>query len=313
MFKNLLILFVVVAMAQQVFAQQNPLYSHYVNNELLSNPAYAGSKGMMEIGLLYRTQWVGFDGAPKTLTAAIHSPIPNKNFALGFSLFNDQIGIDRTTGFNIAYAYHVPLNEKLKWSFGFQGTFFFQKRNINELDAVQSSSGDLAYSDIKEKSFLMNFGAGTYLYGKNFAVGIGVPNILEGGWFSRNEDAINQQNHYFITGAYQIDISDPIKIQPTAALRFTKGAPMQFEGNLNLIFYDMVLVGGGFRSDKSAILMLNYFLGRDNGIRNKIFKIGYAYDLAFKELRDYTSGSHEVILSFGLSKKGERHISPRYY
>jgi hypothetical protein len=134
-----------------------------------------------------------------------------------------------------------------------------------------------------------------------------------GKWINSNERNINQVNHYFVTGSYIADINHIFKLMPTVAMRFTENAPIQFEGNLNAILYDRLMLGAGFRSDKSAIFMANYFHLFNNGVRTNEFRFGYAYDLAWQPLRSNSMGSHELILTFGISRKNERHISPRFF
>jgi type IX secretion system PorP/SprF family membrane protein len=309
----LISLILVAIQLKEIQAQQDAFYSHYIFNELVSNPAYAGSKEMLSVGMLYRAQWVDFEGSPKTFTVGVHSPLKNKNMALGGSIIQDKITVFSNTTLSFMYAYHIPFNKKIKLSVGLQGSLLFERVNLNELDAFNSNNPDQAFLDINKKSFHPNVGTGAYLYGKNFSFGVGIPHLIMGKWINSNERNINQVNHYFVTGSYTADINHIFKLMPTVAMRFTENAPIQFEGNLNAILYDRLMLGAGFRSDKSAIFMVNYFHLFNNGVRTNEFRFGYAYDLAWQPLRSNSMGSHELILTFGLSRKNERHISPRFF
>ena len=57
------------------YAQQDAQYTQYMYNTISVNPAYAGSRGVMSILGLHRSQWVGLDGAPRTQTLSVHTPL----------------------------------------------------------------------------------------------------------------------------------------------------------------------------------------------------------------------------------------------
>lgn len=306
-------LLLVLSPLSVIKAQQDAFYSHYIFNELVSNPAYAGSKDMFSVGMLYRAQWTSFEGTPKTMTLGLHGKLKNQNMALGGSIIQDRITVFNNTTFSFIYAYHLPFRKNLKLSIGLQGSLLYQNVDLTDLDAFNSSTPDPAFQDMKRNSFHPNVGTGVYLYGKDFSFGVGIPHLIMGKWVKNNEKNINQANHYFITGSYTASINHMFKLLPTVALRFTENAPLQIEGNLNAILYDRLMLGAGFRSDKSAIFMANYFHLFNNGVRTNEFRFGYAYDLAWKPLRSNSNGTHEVILTFGLSRKNERHLSPRFF
>lgn len=59
------------------FAQQDAQFTQYMYNTININPAYAGSRGVMSVFGLYRTQWVGLDGAPETSSFSVNTPVGN--------------------------------------------------------------------------------------------------------------------------------------------------------------------------------------------------------------------------------------------
>ena len=75
-----------------IFAQQDAMFTKYVFNSLNYNPAYAGAKDHMSIGLLHRTQWWGIEGAPSTQSFFAHTPLKNDRVGVGINIFNDKIG-----------------------------------------------------------------------------------------------------------------------------------------------------------------------------------------------------------------------------
>ncbi|RZJ33007.1 MAG: type IX secretion system membrane protein PorP/SprF, partial [Flavobacterium sp.] len=93
-------------------AQQDPEYTHYMYNMSVINPAYAtDNEGVINIGGLYRTQWVGAVGAPKTASVFVHSPI-FKRVEAGISVVSDEIGdVVKENNIYADFAYVLPLSE----------------------------------------------------------------------------------------------------------------------------------------------------------------------------------------------------------
>jgi len=77
--KKVLIAFVLVVVSfEAITAQQDAQYTQYMYNTLVVNPAYAGSRGLLSLNGLHRSQWIGVDGAPTTQTLSLHSPVGKK-------------------------------------------------------------------------------------------------------------------------------------------------------------------------------------------------------------------------------------------
>ncbi|MCF1423280.1 PorP/SprF family type IX secretion system membrane protein, partial [Mangrovimonas futianensis] len=89
-------------------AQQDPQYTQYMYNMNVMNPAYAGSFEGLSLGALYRSQWVGVDGAPKTATFNGHMPVGRK-VGLGLSFVNDQIGPVKENNAYVDFSYTLEL------------------------------------------------------------------------------------------------------------------------------------------------------------------------------------------------------------
>src|SRR5690625_7833956 len=118
-----------------MLAQQDPQYTQYMYNTQVINPAYSGNREMLSFGLLYRTQWVGIEGAPKTVTFTTNSPIgKRRNMGLGLSVIHDEIGPSTQTDVAIDYAYAIPVDDDTRLSFGIKGGFDVLVVDFTKLD-----------------------------------------------------------------------------------------------------------------------------------------------------------------------------------
>ena len=183
-----------------VNAQQEPMFTQYMFNSLSFNPAYAGSHEYMSIRLLYRNQWVDFDGAPKTQTFTIHSPV-NDRIGLGLSVFNDEIGVTGSTGANLSYAYRFLVGSG-KLSLGLQGGVTNWRADFDQLKFRDPSDGDIAFAGISDTQWLPNFGAGIFYYSKLWYAGFSVPRLLENNLRDNQSTNVSQsaklRRHYYL-------------------------------------------------------------------------------------------------------------------
>jgi type IX secretion system PorP/SprF family membrane protein len=312
--KYLLLILLTKGGAMHLNAQQQSLFSHYFWNEQHYNPAYAGSREMLHAQTIYRMQWVGFDGAPQTANATLHSPLKNEKFALGFNFFNDRIGAYRANGITAQYAFRLPLTAKIKLSLGLQGGVELGNINFNDL-VTDDGLADPVTANWNQHSITPIVGTGLYLYGEQFSFGFGIPQLLNSQIMSNEKTVLDQVTHYFISGAYQWNINSDFRLLPTATLRIVKGAPVQSEFHISTIMYDIVQAGLGIRTDRSLILMVQAFPKLTE--KKYPVRVGYAYDVATRAIRPVASGSHELMLSFGMPRKENTSFpkikSPRYF
>ena len=217
------------------FAQQDAQFTQYMYNTININPAYAGSRGVMSIFGLHRTQWVGLDGAPTTNAFSVNTPINNSNLGLGVSLVNDKIGPTSDNTLSADLSYTVPMNEEYKLSFGVKAS-----GNIFNLDTEKLNPADVDPSlQNFNNEFSVNFGAGVYLHSDKLYLGLSVPNFLQDTKYNDNDIAVFQErmNFYFI-GGYVFDVSPSIKFKPAVLTKLVTGAPLQVDASANFLFFD---------------------------------------------------------------------------
>ncbi|MEZ4838766.1 type IX secretion system membrane protein PorP/SprF [Flavobacterium sp.] len=300
--KFLLIALMFTAFA--ALAQQDAQYTQYMYNTINVNPAYAGSRGVMSIFGLHRTQWVGLDGAPVTNAASINTPINNSNLGVGLSFVNDKIGPTNENAISADVSYTVKTSETFKLSFGIKGTANLFNLDVNKLNP--QDQGDPQFQNLDNK-FTPNLGAGVYFHSDKMYVGLSVPNFFETKRYSDNDVAINAErmNFYLIAG-YVFDLSYNLKFKPALLSKAVEGAPLQVDVSANFLYNDKFMLGAAWRWDAAVSAMAGF------QITDGLF-IGYGYDHETTRLRRFNSGSHEIFLRFELFKKHSKIVSPRFF
>lgn len=288
-----------------VNAQQDALYSQYMFNPFMINPAYAGSRETMSGTLILREQWRGIEGAPSTQTFSMHSPLPKENMALGINIFNDGIGPTRNTGMLLTYAYHLKLG-KAKLSFGLRGGMFNSRLDVSKLNYFDPN--DRFSANGATRALVPTFDFGTYLYTKSFFAGLSVNHLLENkiNYPNLPSDAyVVMKRHYLFSTGAAIQIGENTVFKPTALVKYTEGAPVNIDINTSFLFSKALWLGAGYRSSKSVVIIAEYNI-------TDYLRAGYSYDIVFNKLKSFTTGTHEIMLGFDLNIKKTQSISPRY-
>lgn len=286
------------------FAQQDAQFTQYMYNTINVNPAYAGSRGALSIFGLYRTQWVGLEGAPKTAAFSMNTPINETNLGLGLSFTNDEIGptVENTISVDVSYTVHT--SETFKLSFGLKGTANFFNLNAGDLDPVNQSDPSLNSYD----KFSPNIGAGIYFHSDKTYIGLSVPGFIQAKQkFDDNTTSISTQNiNYYLIAGHVFDLSPNLKFKPALMTKAVEGAPLQVDVSANFMLFDKLVLGAAYRWD-AAVSALAGFQITDG------LYIGYGYDLETTRLRHYNSGSHEIFLRYELFNNFNKITSPRFF
>lgn len=286
------------------FAQQDAQYTQYMYNTVNVNPAYAGSRGVMSIFGLHRTQWVGLDGAPVTNAFSINSPIENSNIGVGLSFVNDRIGPTTENTISADLSYTIQTSETYKLSFGIKGTANLFNLNISDLNPQQAADPSLQNLN---NNFSPNVGAGVYFHSDKLYLGASVPNFFETKRYSDNDFVVNKERtNLYLIGGYVFDLTSNLKFKPAFLTKVVEGAPLQVDVSGNFMFNEKFVLGAAYRWDAAVSLMAGFQVS--DGIY-----IGYGYDLETTKLRRYNSGSHEIFLRFELFKRTDRIDSPRFF
>jgi type IX secretion system PorP/SprF family membrane protein len=300
--KKLVLVFMFFSIAS--FAQQDAQFTQYMYNTININPAYAGSREAMSIFGLYRTQWVGLDGAPVTSTFSLNTPLNDSNLGLGVSLINDKIGPTNENTLSADLSYSVPTSETFKLSFGIKATANLFSMDANKLHPEDQD--DPQFQNLKS-DFSPNIGAGVYWHSDKAYIGLSVPNFIETNRYDNNEVAIfkDKINYYLIAG-YVFDLNPYIKFKPAILTKMSEGSPLQVDVSGNFMFNDKFVVGVAYRWSAALSAMVGF------QITDGLY-VGYGYDRETTNLNNYNSGSHEIFLRFELLSNYSRITSPRFF
>ena len=276
-----------------------PVYSQYLQNGLVINPAYSGTRGALSGFTSYRKQWIGITGTPNLQTLSLHTPFKNDRDAVGFLAQFMQYGFSKTTSLYGNYAHSIKF-EKGRLSMGMKAGLDILNSNFS---GIQTVDPDNVFTANEDPYIFPNFGAGAYYYSERIFAGLSVPQLLSYRKLSSNStQAYHSFNNYdfIFTGGCLVDINELIKFKPSFLLQYSldkSKKTKQFDISGNFIFADMIWVGGSWRTNEKAIvgiaqicinqqlmvgLSCDYPLGRMNAIRNASAEFCLRYEFGTK-------------------------------
>jgi type IX secretion system PorP/SprF family membrane protein len=293
-------------------AQQDPEYTQYMYNMSVINPAYAtGTQSLLNLGTLYRTQWVGAVGAPKTLTLFGHLPL-HKKVEVGLSLITDDIGdgAKKENNFYADFAYVLPFDDNRKLSLGLKAGFTSIQTNFNgfRLESGNAQT-DLAFQDNVNVT-KPNIGIGAFYFTDNYYIGLSAPNLLQSQHIEEKagiDASRGEKIHGFLTAGYVFKLTDSFKFKPAFMTKFVPGAPLSADITANVLYNDKFELGAAYRFGDAVSALMNV-----NVTQN--IKVGYAYDYTLSNLGKFNSGTHELFILFNFDLLGKGYDkSPRFF
>jgi type IX secretion system PorP/SprF family membrane protein len=286
-----------------VFSQQEPQFTQFFDNKLFVNPAYAGSREVLNVTGIHREQWMGFNGRPVSSTLSIHSPLKYESVGVGMTFVHDQAGPISQTMVYGDFSYTLKFkNESRKLSFGLKGGVNVISANTSNLETTQENDPKLLQNVLNQVN--PNFGVGIYYHAPHFFAGASTPKILEQS-YGTSISGLEKRHYFGIIGGV-VDLNNQWKLRPSSQVKITSGAPVSIDLSTAFIYRDKVWFGGMYRWD-AAFGIFSQFMLSDQ------FKVGIAGDIGTQVIRKYNYGTIEVLLSydFRFNKKGIR--SPRYF
>lgn len=298
--------FLFLLLSSLAHAQQEAQYSMYMFNGMAINPAYSGSLEGLSASALYRMQWVGIEGAPKTLFANVHRPFFDGKMGAGLTVVNDQIGVMDRNSVALAGSYHLAM-PTFRVSFGLQGTYSQYSIGLGGVQHSLDGSADPTFSGtISQSTF--NVGGGIFAYADRWFAGVSAPHFMRN---PLSDELINTTSsavevpHFFAQAGYIHSLNPLVALKPSFLLKAVNGSPMVADINLNAYYKKTIGIGAGYRTSGSVIAMLEC-----QPLPH--FRFAYAYDYMLSKLNTFAGSTHEVMLRFDMGAKGV-HISPRLY
>ncbi|MBK9399815.1 MAG: type IX secretion system membrane protein PorP/SprF [Bacteroidetes bacterium] len=304
--KVIIMMTFVLMMCSQARAQFEPQFTQYMFNEMFINPAYAGSRDHMAMTALYRNQWVGIEGSPKTQTFSAHTPLRNEKIGLGLSILHEEIGVTQDFSAFGTYAYRIPM-QKGFFSMALSGGIIHHQEQLLELKT--QDQGDQSFMGTPRLT-VPNMGFGTFLSTRNYYVGLSIPRMLQNKVDAATGKAENKINvpywHYYLMGGYVFTLNESVKLKPTCMVKAVSGAPVVADFGAHVLLSEVLWLGGSYRTSDSWAAILQIQM-------NKQMRLGYSYDYTLTELNQFTSGTHEITLGFDFSFDKNKVVTPRYF
>lgn len=286
-FRYILIVFI----AQTSFAQQETLFSQYMFNPALYNPAYTGSRGVSSLYMHHRSQWVEMEGAPKTSYVGFQTLLDNQKVGLGFNALTEAVGPIRSTTLNLDWSYHLQLGLVGKLAFGIKGTL--DKFDVDLSGINQYQNDAYLYANI-DRPFVTNFGMGFFYYTDRLYIGGSIPYLFKNKHYDTANFTAEDWSHLYLSAGYVFDLSPQLKFKPSVFYRSVPYIIQQLDISGSFLIDDKVQLGLTYRLDTAYSVMTAFQLSPQ-------VLIGYSYDREATALQQFNKGSHEVFLRYEFS------------
>ncbi|MDX9750721.1 MAG: type IX secretion system membrane protein PorP/SprF [Flavobacteriales bacterium] len=290
-----LFLMLAPAMVATAWAQQLPQLTQYQFNDYVFNPAVAGSRPLFEVRSGHRYQWTGIQDAPRTFTLSATTPVA-RNMGIGGYIFTDHVGPTRRTGMQLSYTYHLKITEDLKLGMALSGgmlQFLIDGSKIELRDP-----GDPAMDDQLRGELLPDAKFAIHLHHPRFWFGATAPQIMgnkvqfmEG----RREALSRMEHHYYATAGYRFPIGEDFVLEPSVMVKYVDPVPPMIDATATVRYRGAFWLGASYRTNDAWCAMVGCWI-------KDTFQFGYSYDMLTSNLRNYSSGSHEVMLAITLAK-----------
>lgn len=308
----------VVIFSLQAFSQQVPLYSQYMLNGFLLNPAIAGAEGYTAVNLTAREQWIGFQDAPGTYALSFQTRVLKKSYisksssvkkrqrygsrsgkvGLGGYVFSDRNGAVERTGIKISYAYHMFFHSsQLSMGMALSGYQF----RLNDKKIILDDPGDSFWIGAHGTTFIPDADAGIYYDARNWYVGASVDQLFESvlKLGDIGYDQYKMERNYYILGGYDYEMNEKIIITPSTLVKFAENGAFQVDFSAK-VYYNQTYWGGlTYRTGNALIVMAGLSIDR------LIF--GYAFDISMSSIMKHSFGTHEFVFATKFGDNARRY------
>jgi type IX secretion system PorP/SprF family membrane protein len=303
-----IIFFVISLFTKTITAQQDPMYSMYMYDKMLINPAFAGSSNWAVATLKSRDQFTGISGHPATQTFNFHAPVQKKHIGIGFKIIDDKIALMSNLNVATTISYHLNFAGG-KLSLGLEAGIFNRKINYQQLILAQQGDnvipGNAASSVVPDASF------GIYYQKKQFYAGISQYHLIKENF--NDKTAAQSQSYlyghtYFLVGNV-FDLAKKWTMEPSMLVKYQAASPIQLDLNVSVYYNERIGLGLQYRTNDAVVTTLRVNI-------TESLKIMYSYDMTLSKMSSYSRGAHEIIISYGIKlppPPTQKEIHPRYY
>ncbi|MEX2592889.1 MAG: type IX secretion system membrane protein PorP/SprF [Anditalea sp.] len=300
--------------------QQLPQFSQYMFNGLHINPGYAGYKGEPYIQSTYRSQWVNFPGAPKTLTVTADLSANEGLMGFGASILTDQLGPARTSSALLTYAYRIQTGNESFLGLGVSAgvseyAIDGSMLNPNDFDDVNIPEGRISL-------FTPNINTGIFYHTPRFYAGLSAYNLVGKKSLEKEDMALAYHHlHFYLTAGVLLPLSDDIQFKPSVLIRKERQGISNFDVNGMFLFMERLGLGASYRSNlningdehqnklsnRNSVAMIVEIFVTDN------LRFGYAYDHNMNALTNTRNNSHELSVGYYIAPRNVRMKNPRWF
>jgi type IX secretion system PorP/SprF family membrane protein len=282
-------------------AQDEAIFSHYIVNPMLINPAFAGNNDNTEIFGHYRSQWTGFPGAPKTYMLTASLPV-NEKVGVGGLLLTEKFGVTNRLRGQLNYAYRYT-SKRYKWGMGFSTEFHRYRLDQNAIDPnnpLYETGDQMVTERMKGLTFFdATFGAFTEIDNK-YIFSLAFPNLIRVGVGQPVGTTTKQPKSFFrqviLMAGYRMAVKD-VKLEPSLQIHKLYQSPFEVDLNVKAGLYDEKLVAAlTIRPGRSGQVGILAGTKQDN------FAVYYSYNSSLSDFKTYQRNAHEVSLAIILNK-----------
>jgi type IX secretion system PorP/SprF family membrane protein len=288
--KNFTVAFLItlfITLSAACFAQQDPQFSQNMFTKLSNNPGFAGSNDAICGTLVYRNQWTGFGGEPKTMLLNFDMPVDAIHGALGLTVnVADQLGAEKNTNIRVAYAYRAFLGPG-KIGVGLDVGYY--QKSLDGSKFIFNDQGDINLPTTNLSGGTFDMGLGAYYNTDKLFVGLSALH-LTGGKINFSDINTEIVRHYYFMAGYGVDLTSSLTLKPMVQVK-SDAVSTQVDLNANLMINNRFWVGGSYRLQDAIVVLAGLEI-----IPN--LKLGYSYDITTSDIKSYSSGTHEIMLGY---------------
>ncbi len=294
--KKVFLLHMILFSVEFVYSQHFQSLSNFYMNGQHLNPAYAGSREVFSSTLMYRNQWTGLDGAPKTMNFGFHTPLKQLNLATGFIAFTDKIGVSKFSGLAVNYVYRIRMKEgKRNFAMGLKTGLTSFRADLSKLSLTES--GDAVFNETIYNITKFDVGFGVYYYSPTYFFSLSAPILGNFGYNSLQlYDTIKTRvvNTYLHSG-FIINLGPDVQFMPSIFIKSIKNDG-QLDITLSFNILNTLLIGTSIRTGESLVLLVEYQI-------NPQLRLGYAHDFVTSPIHKATLSTNEFTLRYELIRK----------